>query len=63
MPTYLYKCDACGSPESHTALLADGNLCPLDSCGGTLKRDWRAESVGFKIVPGAHRDSVRRGRG
>lgn len=61
MPTYLYKCDACGSQESHTALLAEGNICPLDSCGGVLRRDWKAESVGFTAVPGGYKASNRRG--
>lgn len=45
MPTYLYVCKHCGKRESHTALLADGNMCPRDTCTGEMRRDWKGEGA------------------
>lgn len=45
MTTYCYKCNTCDDKTTHHAQLADGNVCLMDSCGGVIIRDYKAESV------------------
>ena len=55
MKTFMYKCKTCGGQVEHDRLLVEDDVCLFDSCGGRIRRDYKAEQVAPARVPGGGR--------
>lgn len=65
MRVYCYTCEKCGdtkeystlAPASHGQRWHNTGSGEADSgCGGVMRRNWKAENVSMKRVPGGGRE-------
>lgn len=59
MPTYMYRCSECGGSFVRTQPDLKESYCEKTQQVVPVRRDWKAEGVGFTTVPGAHKDTYR----
>lgn len=62
MPTYQYRCTACGHDLEAVQKFSDAALTECPSCGGSLRKVFNAVGVVFK-GSGFYRTDSRKGTG
>ena len=53
MPTYQYRCTACGNDLEAVQSFSDAALTECPSCGGRLRKIFSSVGLVFKVMPGS----------